>query len=227
MLKKFLCICVGAMLAFGASAQVAVQSDYNYPNSNKKSANVSAAKESKGAAFAWKYGVKAGVNISSMSNDMAFDPGFSTGIGFRVGGMLNLRWGKRTVSSLPGTGWFGLQPELLFSNETIGSDGGDVKLNYISLPIMLKLYPTTALSIEVGPEFNYLISASPESLAADGAEVKVEDCKGLAVGVGAGLAYEFKMGLVVGARYSYNFTDMAKNLKWKNNNIQVTVGWLF
>ena len=107
------------------------------------------------------------------------------------------------------------------------TDAGDVKMNYIAVPLLLKVYPTTALSIEVGPELSYLISTSPSTMAVDGAEIKVGDCKGMNVGLAAGLAYDFEMGLTVGARYTYGFTDMAKNLKWKNSNIQVTVGWMF
>jgi hypothetical protein len=174
-----------------------------------------------------KYGIKAGVNMTSMSNDMAFDPNFGMGVGFRAGGFLNMRWGQRTENSLPGTGLWGFQPEIMYSNQAAKTDAGDVKMNYIAVPLLLKIYPTTALSFEVGPEFSYLISTSPSTIAVDGAEVKVGDCKGLNIGVAAGLAYDFEMGLTIGARYTYGFTDMAKNLKWKNSNIQITVGWMF
>lgn len=183
--------------------------------------------ESKSVAFVMKYGVKAGVNMTSMSNDMSFDPGFGMGIGFRAGAFLNLRWGQRTENSLPGTGLWGFQPELMYSNQAVKTDAGDIKMNYIAVPLLLKVYPITALSIEVGPELSYLISTSPSTMAVDGAEIKVGDCKGMNIGLAAGLAYDFEMGLTVGARYTYGFTDMAKNLKWKNSNIQVTVGWMF
>jgi hypothetical protein len=93
---------------------------------------------------------------------------------------------------------------------------------------MLKVYPLARLSVEVGPEFSYLISSSPKSMEVDGATVKVGDCKGFNLGAGVGAAYEFNFGLMVGARYSMGFTDLGKNLKWKNNsNIQITAGWLF
>ena len=117
---------------------------------------------------------------------------------------------------------------LLFSNQVIKSDGGDVKLNYIKVPVMLKVYPLARLSVEVGPEFSYLISSSPKSMEVDGATVKVGDCKGFNFGAGVGAAYEFNFGLMVGARYSMGFTDLGKTLKWKNNsNIQITAGWFF
>lgn len=215
-------VCIVALTTMSAMAQVTVNRG-NLSSQQQKETSFS----DRGSGFLMKYGVKAGLNMTSMSNDMAFDPGFGMGIGFRVGGFLNMRWGYRTENSSKGTGLWGFQPELMYSNQAVKTDAGDVKMNYIAVPLLLKVYPTTALSIEVGPELSYLISTSPSTMAVDGAEIKVGDCKGMNVGLAAGLAYDFEMGLTVGARYTYGFTDMAKNLKWKNSNIQVTVGWMF
>lgn len=223
MLKKILLVCVGVIATMSAMAQVTVnRGDYSTKRQNESSFS-----ESRSSAFMMKYGVKAGVNLTSMSNDMSFDPGFGMGVGFRVGGFLNMRWGQRTENSLPGTGLWGVQPEILYSNQSVKTDAGDVKMNFIAIPLLLKIYPTTAFSIEVGPEFSYLLSTSPSTMAVDGAEIQVGDCKGLNVGITAGLAYDFDMGLTVGARYTYGLTDMGKNLKWKNSNVQVTLGWMF
>ena len=215
-------VCIVALTTMSAMAQVTVNRG-NYSSQQQNETSFS----DKGSGFLMKYGVKAGLNMTSMSNDMAFDPGFGMGVGFRVGGFLNMRWGYRTENSSKGTGLWGFQPELMYSNQAVKTDAGDVKMNYIAVPLLLKVYPTTALSIEVGPELSYLISTSPSTMAVDGAEIKVGDCKGMNIGLAAGLAYDFEMGLTVGARYTYGFTDMAKNLKWKNSNIQVTVGWMF
>lgn len=222
MIKKIIMVCIVALTTMSAMAQVTVNRG-NYSSQQQKETSFS----DKGSGFLMKYGVKAGLNMTSMSNDMAFDPGFGMGVGFRVGGFLNMRWGYRTENSSKGTGLWGFQPELMYSYQAVKTDAGDVKMNYIAVPLLLKVYPTTALSIEVGPELSYLISTSPSTMAVDGAEIKVGDCKGMNVGLAAGLAYDFEMGLTVGARYTYGFTDMAKNLKWKNSNIQITVGWMF
>ena len=224
-MKKIFIVAICLVLSLG-SAVAQVKVDRGYGQRTETAGKKSATRH--GAALAIKYGVKAGVNLSNMSNDMTFDPAFSMGTGFQIGALVNFHWGQRTASSLPGTGLWGLQPELLFSNQVIKSDGGDVKLNYIKVPVMLKVYPLARLSVEVGPEFSYLISSSPESMKIDGATVKVGDCKGFNFGAGVGAAYEFNFGLIVGARYSMGFTDLGKNLKWKNNsNIQITAGWLF
>ena len=223
-MKRFLYFFLLCLMAFQLSAQVKVDRGYGYGEPRTERVKT----QRKGSQLAIKYGIKAGVNLSTMSNSMEFDPGFGMGAGFRIGAVANFHWGQRTANSLPGTGWFGLQPEVMYSYQSVKSDGGNINMSYIQVPVMLKIYPLAALSVEVGPEFNYLISTSPKEITADGATIKVGDCKGFNMGVGVGAAYEFRMGLMVGARYSLGFTDMAKNLKWKNNgNVQVTLGWLF
>ena len=114
MIKK---ICFVAMMALGvqmASAQIDVQRDYVPGNQNN---NFVQDNDEHVNTFVCKFGIKAGVNLSSMSNNVdGIEPNFSMGVGFRIGGVANLRWGQRTVNSLPGTGLFGLQPEILFSS---------------------------------------------------------------------------------------------------------------
>lgn len=226
MRKKLFILAVSAFLALSnVMAQVKIDRGYGNPKTETDGRLVT---KRHGSALAIKYGVKAGVNLSNISNDMTFDPGFSMGTGFQIGALMNFHWGQRTASSLPGTGLWGLQPEVLYSYQAIKSDGGDIKLNYIKIPVMLKVYPLSALSIEVGPEFSYLLSSSPDFLKLSDANVKVGDCKGFNWGIGVGAAYEFDFGFMVGARYSIGLTDLGENLKWNNNNnIQVTVGWLF
>lgn len=220
-MKKAFILAIALLLSFSSAiAQVIVDRGYA-----KQNAETTVRQRS---TLAIKYGVKVGANLSNMSNDMTFDPGFSMGTGFHIGALVNFHWGQRTASSLPGTGLWGLQPELLFSNNVIKSKGGNIKLNYIKVPVMLKVYPLSALSVEVGPEFSYLISSSPETADMDDAIVKVGDFRGFNFGAGIGAAYEFDFGLMVGARYSMNFTDLGENLKWKNSsNIQISAGWLF
>lgn len=223
MFKKFFLFCIGVVTTMSAMAQVTVvRGDYTEPQHKDVSFS-----ESQSSAFVMKYGVKAGLDLTAMSNGMSFDPGFGMGVGFHVGGMLNMRWGQRTENSLPGTGLWGFQPEIMYSNLGVSTENGNIRMNYIAVPLLLKIYPTTSFSIEIGPEFSYLISTSPSTIAVGGAEVKVGDCKGLNIGLAAGLSYDFEAGPTVGVRYTYGFTDMAKNLKWKNSNIQITFGWMF
>ena len=225
MIKKF---CLSAMMALCvqmANAQVNVHRDYVPDNQNRRPVRE---KVERVNTFVYKFGVKAGVNLSNLSNNLeGVDPNFSMGVGFRAGAFVNLRWGQRTENSLPGTGWVGLQPEVLFSSMQVKNDVENIKFQTIQVPIMVKIYPTPQFNLEVGPEFTYIMSTSPDEIAFGGTQIKTGDIKGLTIGIGGGLAYDFDMGLTVGARYSYGFTKMAKNLDWKNSNIQFTLGWLF
>ena len=172
-MKRILSIVMALMLFIGASAQVKV--DRGYGNNNQDS-NKRPKIEHKGSQLAIKYGVKTGVNMSTMSNDMEFNPNFGMGVGFRIGAMVNFHWGQRTANSLPGTGWLGLQPEVMYSYQSVMTDGGNINMSYIQVPVMLKVYPLAALSIEAGPEFNYLVATSPKELTVDGATIKTGDC---------------------------------------------------
>lgn len=222
MLKRLLLVAMAILSIHMVNAQVVVDRANAEETTSKKSV-----KNDDVSTFAIKFGVKAGANMTTISNNMDFDPGLKMGSSFCVGAVANLRWGQRTENSLPGTGLFGLQPELIYSIQNVGTDDENISLQTIQLPIMVKYYPTTELSFEVGPQFSYILSSSPDELVVGGTRVKTGDIQGLNVGVGAGVAYDFSFGLIVGARYTYNFNDLAKNLEWTTSNIQVTVGWLF
>lgn len=175
------------------------------------------------------FGVKAGVNLSTINNSQqSLD--FSSGMkaDFHVGALVNLHFGYRNEGSPVGTGWFGIQPELLYSRQGFTLDGESVNFDYLTIPVMAKVYFTKALNIEVGPYFSYLLSVSPNSMVIDGAQIATSDLKGgMDAGLAVGVGYETKFGLTVGARYNIGMSEMAKNLQWKNNVIAISVGWLF
>lgn len=175
------------------------------------------------------FGLKAGVNLSNISNGQAnldFSPSMNTG--FHIGAVANLHFGYRNEGSPVGTGLFGLQPELLFSMQGFDVDGEKVNFSYLTLPIMAKLYIVNGFNIEAGPYFGYMLSASPNSTVIDGTQIDISVLKGgFDVGAGVGLGYETKLGLTVGARYNIGFSDVAENIQWKNNVFAISVGWLF
>lgn len=175
------------------------------------------------------FGVKAGLNLSTISNNqsnISFSPTMNAG--FHAGAVANLHFGHRNQGSPVGTGIFGLQPELLYSMQGFVAEGNRINFNYISLPIMAKFYVTKGFNIEVGPYFSYLISSAPNSTVINGTQIEMSSLKGgFDVGVGVGLGYETAFGFTVGARYNLGLVDMANNLKWKNNVVAISVGWLF
>lgn len=180
-------------------------------------------------SFKTSFGVKGGVNLSTIENgqaNIAFSPEFITG--FNAGAFMNFHFGYRNQGSPAGTGWFGIQPELLYSQQGFSVDGQSIKLNYFSLPVLAKLYVTKRFNIQVGPHFSYMLSASPNSVLISDLEIETKNLKGSTdIGLTFGASFETKLGLLLDVRYNYGLTDIASNLIWKNNVVAVSFGWMF
>ena len=97
-------------------------------------------------------GVKAGGAFSSHTSE---------GIGLGEGEFMKPTYLGGLFVSVPLTDKFSLQPEVLYTNKGDQSSSGDLRYNlhYINLPIMLRYHVLDKLTIELGPEFGYLLSA--------------------------------------------------------------------
>jgi len=180
-------------------------------------------------SYTAQFGVKAGLNVAGISNgsaDINFSPGMKAG--FHIGALANFHFGFRNEGSPAGTGIFGIQPELLFSSQGFSFDGDSYSFNYLTLPIMLKLYVTNEFNLEIGPYFGYLVGVSPDFALIDRANIDLSSFTGgLDTGLGIGAGYQMKSGLTIGARYLLGLSNMSNDYEWKNNVISVSVGWLF
>ena len=170
-------------------------------------------------------GIKAGLNLSTVSNgmtDLDFLPDMMPA--FHAGILLNLNFGYKNDTP----GFFGLQTELLFSRQGFSLYGNDVIFNYITVPFLAKLYLYQGFNLEVGPWFGYLFGVDPNSTVISDNNIQLSGLKGgKDAGVAAGIGYDFKFGLVIGARYQHGLSDLASNLLWTNRNIAVSLGWKF
>lgn len=173
-----------------------------------------------------KIGPKVGMNLS-MLGGVSGGEEMSMKIGVNAGAAINMRWGQRHLNSAFGTGYFGLQTEVLFSTQGAKISSETVNLNYITIPVMLNLYLTESFNIEVGPEFAFMIN-DPGKVETENA---IYDMKNLNGGkdilLGVGLGYDCGSGLTVNARYNIGFSELAENLPWTNNVIQVSLSYLF
>ena len=170
-------------------------------------------------------GVKAGLNLSSISNEMTdykFSPKMKTA--FHAGIFFNLNLGYQPQKP----GLLSLQPELLFSRQGFAVNGNAINFDYITLPVMVKLYVYQGLNVEMGPWISFLMAVKPNSQEIDGVEYILSGLKGgKDAGVAFGLGYDLNPGLMMGARYQHGLSDMANNLLWTNRVIQIYAGWKF
>lgn len=197
----------------------------------------------------FKFGVKAGLNVATIGGDFGiadFDEQSDTKstIGFHVGGLAEIVLSDK----------FSLQPELMFSQQGakteftfVGDpeDNFDVEttLSYINLPIMAKFYPVENFSIELGPQFGFLVS--DKDVDSQDGTLSGEDApkyKSFDYGLNVGLGYKLDNGIFFQARYNIglakiddtpdaldglDFGFIENTFSRKNRVLQVSVGYMF
>lgn len=101
------------------------------------------------------YGIKAGLNLSNVYDSQGDNFVADSKVGFAAGGFV----------SIPIVTYFGIQPEVLFSQKGFKSTGTYLgttyemtrTTNHLDIPIYGVLKPIENLSILFGPQFSYLM----------------------------------------------------------------------
>lgn len=144
-----------------------------------------------------KFGVKAGLNVSSFT-----ESGWNSKAGFYGG----------VFANIPVAQDFSVQPEVMYSG--MGAkwkSNSDVKANldYIAVPVMLQYNALPNLYLEAGPQFSFLVNSNVkyQSYSVDGKD----SFKTFDFGLGLGAGYYFTPNIGVTARYVAGLTDIAKN----------------
>ncbi|PKG43034.1 porin family protein [Psychroflexus sp. MES1-P1E] len=196
------------------------------------------------------FGVKAGVNFAYATGD-ASDSGSQ--LGYDEG---RTAFHAGLVSELELTEKFSIQPELLYSQvgaaylfDNRSFDGirveSDLNLDYLSLPILAKYYVFKGLSLELGPQFSYILNSEIENQILSSGFISTEtiivsdfnikdDINRFEFGLALGTSYELlNTGLFIQARYVIGLTEVFDNQNFttstdlKNAVIQFSVGYKF
>lgn len=170
-------------------------------------------------------GVKGGATVYKIDG-VSFSDQFNWG--YHLGGVAELMWSKN----------WGIQPEVLFnqSNTQTGykfdtlyksiNPGTikDVKLNYLSIPVLLTWRPSPFISFQAGPNFSIMMSKD-RTLLQDGAEAFKSGNVSLLGGVQLNI-----LSFRVYGRYGVGLTNL-NNIdsqdKWKSRGGQVGVAMMF
>ena len=163
-------------------------------------------------------GVKGGVNFSNMYTEDVDDNNVLTS--FNAG----------LYASIPLTSSIAIQPEFLFSRKgaELAYDNAFVtgkakfKLNYIEVPVLVKVNLTKNFNIHAGPYFAYLIDGQVTN-ETDGGTFNFEDnfdnddFNKFDYGVSAGLGFDFE-SIGIGARYNYGLSTVGKERSFGGTN---------
>ncbi|MDM1555073.1 porin family protein [Chryseobacterium indologenes] len=164
-----------------------------------------------------RFGVKAGLNVSTVSNYNA-----NSKAGF-YGGLF---------ATIPVAQDFSVQPEVLYSGMGAKSkyDSSDkINLDYIAVPVMFQYNALPNLYLEAGPQFGFLVSAKAKD---NNGSLDIKDgLKTFDFGLGLGAGYYFTPNIGVNVRYVAGLTDIVKDRiggdSAKNGVFQVGLAYKF
>lgn len=157
-----------------------------------------------------KVGVKGGVNFSNMYTEDVDDNNVLTS--FNAG----------LYASIPLTNRLAIQPEFLYSRKgselvydnAFATGKAKFKLNYIEVPVLLKINIAENFNIHAGPYFAYLINADVTNETDNGnfnfeESFDNDDFNKFDYGLSAGLGFDFN-SFGIGARYNYGLSTVGK-----------------
>ncbi|MCT4600216.1 MAG: PorT family protein [Marinifilaceae bacterium] len=159
-----------------------------------------------------KYGVKGGLNIANLHGDDTDN--LDAVVRFHIGGFMELSLNENWT----------FQPEVLYSRQGCESNGVDLDLDYIAIPMMFKYYFNKQFNLEVGPQLNYTANAK---VTTSFVHASIYNEKDFTMGINVGGGYTLNEHLGFSARYNYGFTDIFKDGDIKNHVIQFSVAYIF
>jgi len=167
-------------------------------------------------------GVKAGANITKVDGK-SFKEQFE--YGYNAGGFAEIKLSDK----------FSFQPEVLFNQYTstldsnyksiyenvITSDQTKVKLNYLTIPLLLDYKFLGPIHLQAGPQFGILMNQDKNFLQNGEAAFKSGDFS-MALGAQVKIAqFRFTGRYLIGLN---NINDIDNQDKWTNQVIQLSVG---
>lgn len=158
------------------------------------------------------YGLKAGLNVSSISNTNNAKPRGRALLGMFVGYQITDSWA--------------VQVEGMYSWQGGKTDNGKLSMNYIKFPVLAKLYLIGGLNIESGISFNILTTAKQKF---NGNSVNLKGYNGFDCSIPLGVNYLFLDRFEVGARYDFSLTRLGAGYSSTaaNRNFAISLAFRF
>jgi hypothetical protein len=155
---------------------------------------------------AQKLGIRAGANFSDISGD-----GWNTDVktGLYVGVYKEIPLVKSLLF---------IQPEVQYSQEGFSTNIKDVKVDYLTVPLLAKVYVVKLLSFETGPQFGFLVN-----------DDNFGDANSFVPSWAFGTSLNLPLGLSINARYVSALDDTFDNptLSGKNQVFQLGAAFQF
>ena len=166
----------------------------------------------------FSFGIKGGANLGKISGQ-SFKNEFT--LGYHVGAFATVNFGK-----------FGIQPEVLFNQTNVDTSSefsdvyqfnhiNNIKLNALSIPIMLNYNLNKFITLQAGPQFGILLDQD-KTLLQNGGDAFKSGNFALAGGIQLNLLKFRVYGRFVGGLT--NLDNVGDKETWKTQAIQLGVG---
>ena len=158
-------------------------------------------------------GPKLGLNVSSWAGD-DFNTDSKTGI--HIGAFSQIQMSEK----------FGFQPEIFYSAQgtKCGCGDAEIPVNYLNIPLLVKLDVYQRIYINAGPQIGFLLSAK------DGDDPSAEDeFKGTDISLALGAGYSLPIGLHFHLRYNIGLSNINSedfDEDTQSRVFQVSVGYI-
>jgi len=179
-------------------------------------------------------GAKAGLNISNIYDSEGDTYSADAKTGYAAGGFLHIPLG----------GFFGIQPEVMFSQKGYQTSGSLLGLdystsrtsNYLDVPILFAIKPLGLATLLIGPQYSYLLKQTTNVVTPVSNTTVVDEFTndnirrntlGLVIGADVNLFQFVISGRVAWDLYDNNGDGTSTTPRYKNVNGQLTLGYRF
>ena len=162
-----------------------------------------------------RFGLKGGANFSTIGGD-ANDTELRTS--FHVGAFVAIQSSNKLV----------IQPELLYNSmgTSFKNNNDKTRFEYLSMPIMFRVFPIEGISLDVGPQVSLLLASETDYGFFD-----IDNSNELTdvdFSVGLGMTYQ-SQDIMFGVRYNLGLSDTWDSTEewYPNRVVQLSLGFLF
>ncbi|MCL6260738.1 PorT family protein [Aquiflexum sp. TKW24L] len=168
-------------------------------------------------------GIRAGAGFFSFGGEDASNNDYDNRIGYHVG-LYNTFFLGSSIAIEPGVFYSikGTQNEDFANSRAV--------LNYVDIPVLLRLYVTDGLNIFLGPQVSFLTSSKFEGdLFGSTVAFDTESVRSTDMGMLLGVGYNLPKGLNIQASYNYGLSPVFKNsnVDVYNRGYQLSLGFTF
>lgn len=170
----------------------------------------------------FQFGARGGANFATVAGDDYDSPDSRTS--FYAG----------LVAEAPLSDRLSLQPEIFYSGQGFditdeeNSVDAEFQVDYLQVPVLLKVYLVDGLNIHAGPQFGFKINEEVDfDPNNDDGDFDSDSIRDFDFQLASGLEYKFPSGFFIQGRYSYGFSEMIEDTDVHNSVFSAGIGLMF